>query len=214
MLSSSRLATPLEKTIYRLTVACTDAFQPSCAKLPLSLAGSGDGGGRAMAGSAVTETMEGGRQSASSVLRFIFGTGPCRGTTKVSSSMLRVSRLPGRTSSGPSTSKYTMLPPLCRGPVRLVALSTAASPSRVGWKSAAVGAEPSNPTTGSGKTRCTPPSAQLDCKVGPHKSDRKKGGGKGGELGGVGGRGGAGNAGGCGEQGEGGGGCKGGGGGG
>ena len=49
-------------------------------------------------------------------------------------------------------------------------MSTAAPPLRVRWKTAAVGAEPSGLTTGSGKMRCTPPSAQLDSKVTPHAS--------------------------------------------
>eukprot|EP00964_Phaeocystis_antarctica_P087502 scaffold55543_cov66-Phaeocystis_antarctica.AAC.1 len=138
--SSARLATSLEKTIRSPTVA-------------------------------LTETTRGSEQSASGVLSVILGIGPRSGATSVASSILRLSDLPPEGSGFISSeSTYTVLPPIRRGPTRAVALSTAASPSRVGWKSAAVGAEPSSLTTGSGKISCTPPSTQLDSKVTPHAS--------------------------------------------
>ena len=108
---------------------------------------------------------------ASGVLSVILGISPRSGATNVSSSTLRESSfsLEGSSSSGPSSSTYTVRLPLCHGPARVIALSTTASPLRVGWKSAASGAEPSSLTTSSGKTSRTP-SAQLDSKVTPHAS--------------------------------------------
>ena len=108
---------------------------------------------------------------ASVVLSVILGISPRSGATKVPSSMLRTSSLPPEgNNSAPSSSTYTEMPPLCHGPAKVVAFSTTASPLRVGWRSAAVGAEPSSLTTGSGKTSLTPPSTQLDCTVTPHAS--------------------------------------------
>ena len=104
------------------------------------------------------------------MLRVILGISPRNGATSVSSLTLRLSDLlPEGGGFIPSTSMYTVLPPICRGPTRAVPLSTIASPSRVGWKSVAVGAVPSSLTTSSGKTSRTP-SVQLDVKVTPQAS--------------------------------------------
>ena len=158
--SSARLATSLEKTIRSPTVARTAAPQPSCSK-PAPLA---------LIGSAARESIQGAEQSLSRVLNVILGISPRSGATSVASLTLRLSDLPPEGGGSiPSTSTYSVLPPTCRGPTRVVALSTIASPSRVGRKSAAVGAVPSSLNTGSGKTSRTP-SAQLDSKVTPHAS--------------------------------------------